>query len=132
MAEYRQTLVRYKTVIGYEWSQDSAVGIATEGSEFKNFPHIAHAGFGPYPSFSPVGIWGCFLMGKAKAARREADHPVPTVADMEETWIYTSTPLCVFLTDFLISEAQGHIKSRLQSYAADTHMCACVCVRVCG
>jgi hypothetical protein len=83
MTEYRHTLVRYKTVIGYEWSRDSAVGIATEGSEFKNPPHIVHAGFGPYPSFSPVVIWGCFLMGKA--ARHEADHPVPTIADVKET-----------------------------------------------
>jgi hypothetical protein len=38
-----------------------------------------------------------------KAARHEADHPVPTIADVKETWIYKSTPLYVFMTDFLIS-----------------------------
>jgi hypothetical protein len=90
MTECRQTLVRYKTVIGYEWSRDNAVGIATERSEFKNIPHIVHAGFGPYPSSSPVGTWGYFLMGTA--ARREADYPAPTIAEVKKTWIYTYTP----------------------------------------
>jgi hypothetical protein len=90
-------------------SRDSSVGIATdywlddqEGREFesrqgKKFSllHIVQTGSGVHPTSYPMGTRGSFTGDKA--AGREADHSPPTSAEVKKMWIYTSTPLYVFM-----------------------------------
>jgi hypothetical protein len=48
--------------------------------------HIVETGSVAYP----VGTRGCVSGGKV--AGLEAGHSPPTIADINKTWIYTSTP----------------------------------------
>jgi hypothetical protein len=47
-----------------------------------------------------MGTGGSFQGGKV--AEREADHSSPTSAGVKKSWIYTSTPTCVLMTQCLI------------------------------
>jgi hypothetical protein len=55
---------------------------------------------GVHPASYPMGIGGSF-------PGRKADYSPTTSADFKKTWVYTSTPLYVFMAWCLINEAQG-------------------------
>jgi hypothetical protein len=42
-----------------------------------------------------MGTGGSFP--EVKRQGREADHSPPTIAEVKKMWIYTSTPLCIFM-----------------------------------
>jgi hypothetical protein len=51
--------------------------------------NFVHTGPGAHPTSYPNG--------KGKEAGREADHSLPTSAEVKNTWIYTTTPRYVFM-----------------------------------
>jgi hypothetical protein len=53
--------------------------------------HIVQTGSGVHPTFYKMGTAGVKRQG------READHSPPTSAEVKKMWIYTSTPLYVFM-----------------------------------
>jgi hypothetical protein len=89
-------------------SRDSVVGIATGyglddqevgvrvpvGSRVFSSPHRPHRLWGP-PSILSNGYRG-FSWG-VKRPRREVDHSPPTSAEVNKTWIHTSTPPFAFM-----------------------------------
>jgi hypothetical protein len=52
-------------------------------------------GSGSHPAFYPVGTGGSFP--GVKWSGLEADHSPPTSVEVKKTWIYTFTPLYVFM-----------------------------------
>jgi hypothetical protein len=90
-------------------ARDSAVGIATgdwlefESRYVKEFSllYVVQTGPGAHPASYPMGI-GALSLG-VKRSGREADHSLPTGAEVEKTWIYTATPTYVFMAQCLIS-----------------------------
>jgi hypothetical protein len=64
---------------------------------FKKFSllHIVQTGFGVHPTSYKMGTGGSF--SEVKRQGREADHSPPTGAEVKKMWIYTSTPLYVFM-----------------------------------
>jgi hypothetical protein len=89
-------------------SRDSAVGIATGygldgrgvgvrvpvGARFSPL-HVVQTGPGASPASYPMGSGSSFP--GVKRPGREADDSPPTNAEVNNTWIYTSTPLYVFV-----------------------------------
>jgi hypothetical protein len=81
----------------------SSVGIATGyGLEFESrwgkkfsFLHIVQTGSGVHPTSYKIGTGGSFPGVKRQG--READHSLPTSAEVKKMWIYTSTPPYVFM-----------------------------------
>jgi hypothetical protein len=57
--------------------------------------HIVQTGSGVHPTSYKMGTEGFFP--KVKRQGREADHSPPTSAEVKKMWIYTSTPLYVFM-----------------------------------
>jgi hypothetical protein len=57
--------------------------------------HIVQTGSGVHPTSYKMGTGGSFLGVKRQG--REVDHSPPTSAEIKEMWIYTSTPLYVFM-----------------------------------
>jgi hypothetical protein len=57
--------------------------------------HTIQTGPGVHPASYPMGTGGSFP--EVKRPRREADHTAPTSAEGKKMWIYTSTPLYVFM-----------------------------------
>jgi hypothetical protein len=90
-------------------SLGSSVGIATGyglddqgGREFESrlgkkflFLYIVQTGSGVHPTSYKMGTGGSFPGVKPQG--READHSPPTSAEVKKMWIYTSTPLYVFM-----------------------------------
>jgi hypothetical protein len=90
-------------------SRDSSVGIATGyglddqgGLDFKSrlgkkfsLLHIVQTGSGVHPTSYKMGTGGSFPGVKQQG--READHSPPTSAEVKKMWLYTSTPLYVFM-----------------------------------
>jgi hypothetical protein len=90
-------------------SRDSSVGIATGNGlddqgggssspgRVKNFSllHIVQTDSGVHPTSYKMGTGGSFPGVKLQG--READHSPPTGAEVKKMWIYTYTPLCVFM-----------------------------------
>jgi hypothetical protein len=84
-------------------SRDGAVGIATGyglddrgvgvrvpiGSRIFSKRSV-QTGSGAHPASYPMGTG-------VKRQGREADHSLPTSAEVKKTWIYTSIPLYVFM-----------------------------------
>jgi hypothetical protein len=94
----------FRSILDVDRSRDSAVGIAgrPEGSEFESrqgdefsLLHIVHTGSGVHPTSYKMGTGGSFPGVKRQG--READHSPPTSAKGKKKWIYTSTPLYVFM-----------------------------------
>jgi hypothetical protein len=56
---------------------------------------IVQTGSGVHPISYKMGTGGSFLGIKWQG--READHSPPTSAEVKKMWIYTSTPLYVFM-----------------------------------
>jgi hypothetical protein len=78
------------------------MGWTTEGSEFESrwgqefsLLHVVQTGSGAHPASYPMGTGGSFPGVKRQG--READHSPSTSAEVKEMWIYTSTPLYVFM-----------------------------------
>jgi hypothetical protein len=71
-----------------------ACAISKKGKKF-SLPHIVQNGSGVHPTFYKLGTGGCFQGTKRQG--RESDHSPPTSAEVKKMWIYTSTPLCVFM-----------------------------------
>jgi hypothetical protein len=57
--------------------------------------HIVQTGSGVHPTSYKMGTGGSFPGVKRQG--READHSPPTSAEVKKMWIYTSTPLYVFM-----------------------------------
>jgi hypothetical protein len=90
------------------WSRDSAVGIATGygldergvgvrvpvGARIFTSPCRPDQLWGP-PNLLSNGFRG--LSPGVKRPGRVADHSHPTNAEIKKTWVYTSTPPCVFM-----------------------------------
>jgi hypothetical protein len=77
-----------------------AVSIPDEVIGFFNRPnfsllHIVQTGSGVHPTSYKVGTGGSFPGVKRQG--READHSPLTSAEVKKMWIYTSTPLYVFM-----------------------------------
>jgi hypothetical protein len=68
-----------------------------ESRQGKNFSllHIVQTGSGVHPTTYKMGTGGAFPGIKRQG--READHSPPTIAEVKKMWIYTSTPLYVFM-----------------------------------
>jgi hypothetical protein len=47
--------------------------------------------------------------GGVKRPGHEADHSLPTSAEVQNMWIYTSTPQHAFMASCLISYAEGQV-----------------------
>jgi hypothetical protein len=91
------------------YATDSSVGIATgyglddqgerefESRQGKKFSllHIVQTASGVHPTSYKMGTGGSFP--RVKRQGREADHSPPTSAEVKKMWIYTSTPLYVFM-----------------------------------
>jgi hypothetical protein len=92
------------------WSRDSSVGIATgyglddQGGGGSSSPgrvknvHFSISSSPALGSTQPPIKWvaGALPPG-VKRQGREADHSPPTSAEIKKMWIYTSTPLYVFM-----------------------------------
>jgi hypothetical protein len=84
-------------------SRDSSVGIVTGyglddqggGSSSPGREKILTSPYRPDPTSYKMGTGGS--SPKVKRQEREADHSPPTSAEVKKMWIYTSTPLCVFM-----------------------------------
>jgi hypothetical protein len=57
--------------------------------------HCIQNGSGAHPASYPMGARDSFPGGKA--AGREADHLLPSSAEVKNAWSYTSTPQYVFM-----------------------------------
>jgi hypothetical protein len=90
-----------------DWSRDIAVGIGTGyGLDGRGVGvrvpvgarcsplHVVQTGCGAHPSPYPMGTGG-FSPG-VKRPGREADHSPPST-EVNNTWIYTSTPPYAFM-----------------------------------
>jgi hypothetical protein len=90
----------------YYRRRDSSVSIATgyglddqgggssSPERVKNFLHIVQTGSGVHPTSYKMGTGGSFPGIKRQG--READHSLPTSAEVKKMWI-TSTPPYVFM-----------------------------------
>jgi hypothetical protein len=92
-----------------EGSRDMSVGIATgyglddqEGGSSRpgrvkknSLLYIVQTGSGVHPTSYPMDTGGSYP--EVKRQGREADHSPPTSAEVKELWIYTSTPIYVFM-----------------------------------
>jgi hypothetical protein len=70
------------------------------GEEF-SLLHFVQIGSGVHPTFYLIGTRGSFPGVKRQG--HEADHSLPTSAEIKKMWIYTSTPLYAFMAPCLIS-----------------------------
>jgi hypothetical protein len=89
-------------------SRNSSVGIVTgyrlDGREGRRsslgkgkiFLLIVQTGSGAHPFYCPMGGAGGSFH-EVKRPGPEADHSPPTSAEVKKMWIYTSTPLYVFM-----------------------------------
>jgi hypothetical protein len=61
-------------------------------------------------SIQPPILWveGA-LSPEVKRPGREVDHSSPTSAEVKKTWVYTSTPLYIFMGLCLLSQARDNI-----------------------
>jgi hypothetical protein len=76
------------------WLQAGQLGFRVPvGSRF-SLLHVVQTGSGTHPASYPMGT-GAFSLG-IKQPGLEADHSPPTSADVKKTWIYTSTPPCLY------------------------------------
>jgi hypothetical protein len=57
--------------------------------------YVVQTGSGANPTSYPMVTWGSFP--GVKRPGREADHLPPTSAEVNNTWIYTSTPPYIFV-----------------------------------
>jgi hypothetical protein len=94
----------YMFVCIHVGSRDSSVGIATgygggrPGGAGVRIPvgiHIVQTGSVVHPTSYKMGTGGSFPGVKRQG--REVDHSPPTSAEVKKMWIYTSTPLYVFM-----------------------------------
>jgi hypothetical protein len=70
--------------------QDISAQLQTTEGPYCTFLHVVQTGSGAHPASYIMGTGGSFPRGKV--AGREADHSPPTSAEVNKTWIYTSTP----------------------------------------
>jgi hypothetical protein len=61
------------------------------------------------PTQAPVQSLSEALSPSLKRPGREADHSLPSSADIKNTWSYTSTPSYAFMVGCLVNKAQGLI-----------------------
>jgi hypothetical protein len=54
---------------------------------------------------------------QSKQSGREADHSPPTSAEVKKTWIYTSTPPYVFMSQCLINLAHEQLYFYIHAYS---------------
>jgi hypothetical protein len=74
----------------------------TEGSVFESqygqefsVLHVIQTSSGALPASYPLGTGGCLARGKVVGC--EADHSLPTSAEVKKMWIYSSTPPYAFM-----------------------------------
>jgi hypothetical protein len=81
---------------------DRGVGVRVPvGSRIFSYPLHPDRLWGP-PNLLSNGYPGNLFPG-VKRPRREADHLLPTSAEVKKMWTYTSTPPCGFMACCLIS-----------------------------
>jgi hypothetical protein len=78
------------------------MGWTTKGSEFEfrwgqefSLPHVIQTGSGVHLTSYPMGTGA--LSPQLKRPGLEADHSLPTSAEVKKTWVYISTPLYAFV-----------------------------------
>jgi hypothetical protein len=119
-------------------SRDSSVGIATGywlddwgvrfrvpvGSRIFFFSTSSRPVLGP--TQLPIQLILGALSPWVKRPVREADHSLPTSAEVKKTWICTSTPPYAFMAQCLINQAQGQLYfyfySLLTNLKAEIHI----------
>jgi hypothetical protein len=67
----------------------------TQGPRYPFYRRLGLDGSGVHPTSYKMGTGGSFP--GVKRYGREADHSPPTSAEVKKMWIYTSTPLYVFM-----------------------------------
>jgi hypothetical protein len=79
-----------------------AMGWMTKGSELESWwgqefslLHVIQTGSGAHSASYPMGTRGTFP--RVKQPGREADHSSPTSSKVKKMWLYTSTPLYIFM-----------------------------------
>jgi hypothetical protein len=62
--------------------------------------HVVHTSSGVHSTSYPMGIGG--FLPVVKQLGHEADHSLPTSAEVKKMWIHTSTSPCAFIAQRLI------------------------------
>jgi hypothetical protein len=63
--------------------------------------HFVQTGSGAHPASYPMATECCYA--GVKRPRRDAGYSPPCIAEVKNTWIYTSTPTYVFMLWYLIT-----------------------------
>jgi hypothetical protein len=108
-AQGQLNIFLFQLAISMCWSRDSSVGIATvyglddqgggssSPGRVKKFRFSISCRSAPGSTQPPIKwVLGALSPG-VKRQGSEADHSPPTSAEVKKMWIYTSTPLCVFM-----------------------------------